>query len=436
VVDIGVPSRWINSPQVENSGKDSPTTTPKNELSRHFGTAEQRGEMSLSFASNPTTTSNHGSRSTTSNHGSGSNHGSRSGSSDGKHSNEDAADVAVETDHLRNKSFPRNDSFPRADYLRNTSFPVRPGADQTWTMPPLPTVPATGNFPREMADCLRELLSAQNGAVGEVPPMPPSMPDTFAFKDFMPPFELPPSEASAPRDSKDKPRVQYVPVPMISTPYGFCPLPPMNVMPGNAPSGYAFQPTEEALREAVAACPEGFTLMPAAEVYKEYPDLQQQQKKFNANSYAYDKPHTPIDVPLDYSPTTSPMLESFIPGGRGTTVSATNGSGNTQMMLEKLLPDGRQRKPRLREDTNRKVFVGGLNPSTTAEGLRTYFEQFGTVSEASVVIDKVTRTSRGFGFVMFESEIPAGLLEMQHIIESRRCGVRDYGDARENESSA
>jgi RNA recognition motif-containing protein len=132
------------------------------------------------------------------------------------------------------------------------------------------------------------------------------------------------------------------------------------------------------------------------------------------------------------------MLESFIPGGRGTTVSASNGSakfGGDQMMLEKLLPDGRQRKPRLREDTNRKVFVGGLNPSTTAEGLRSYFEQFGTVSEASVVIDKVTRTSRGFGFVMFESEIPAGLLEMQHIIESRRCGVRDYGDARENESS-
>jgi RNA recognition motif-containing protein len=132
------------------------------------------------------------------------------------------------------------------------------------------------------------------------------------------------------------------------------------------------------------------------------------------------------------------MLESFIPGGRGTTVSATNGSAKfgDQMMLEKLLPDGRQRKPRLREDTNRKVFVGGLNPSTTAEGLRTYFEQFGTVSEASVVIDKVTRTSRGFGFVMFENEIPEGLLEMQHIIESRRCGVRDYGDARENESSA
>merc|ERR1719487_2172088 len=101
----------------------------------------------------------------------------------------------------------------------------------------------------------------------------------------MPPDELP----AVPIGSQGQPRVQYVPVPMISTPYGFCPLPPMNAMPGR--SAYAFQPTEEALREAVAACPEGFTLMPAAEVYKEYPDLQ--QKKFNSNnfeSFAFDQP--------------------------------------------------------------------------------------------------------------------------------------------------
>jgi hypothetical protein len=202
-------------------------------------------------------------------------------------------------------------------------------------------------------------------------------------------------------------------------------------MPKQARSGYALQPTEEAMERAFAACPEGFKLMPAAEVYKEYPNLQQKQFKFEP--YAFDQPDVSKDVAADFGTPASPMLESFIPGGRGTTVSASNGGGKfgDQMMLEKLLPDGRQRKPRLREDTNRKVFVGGLNPSTTAEGLRSYFEQFGVVSEASVVIDKVTRTSRGFGFVMFENEIPEGLLEMQHIIESRRCGVRDYGDARD-----
>ena len=48
-----------------------------------------------------------------------------------------------------------------------------------------------------------------------------------------------------------------MPVPYYSTPYGFCPV------PMNARSGYASQ-TQEALKKAVAACPEGFTLMPAA----------------------------------------------------------------------------------------------------------------------------------------------------------------------------
>jgi hypothetical protein len=406
MVDIGVPSRWITAPPAQ----DSPLTTPKNERSNLFGAADPRGETNMSFASIPTTTSNHGSRSTTSNHGSGSNHGSRSGSSDGKHSNEDAADVSVE---------------PAQDH-RGESFPTRSVGDPNWALPPLPS----NDFPRDMADCLRELLSAQKGS-SEGPPMP-KMPDPFGFNDFTFPIPTDPPMV----ESKDKTRVQYVPVPCISTPYGLCPLPPMNgmKMPSQKHPGYALQPTEEALEKAVAACPEGFTLMPAAEVYKEYPNLQQHQ--FSFDPYSFEPPEAHKDEHM--SNTASPMLESFIPGGRGTTVSVNSGTGGKfgdQMMLEKLLPDGRQRKPRLREDTNRKVFVGGLNPSTTAEGLRTYFEQFGTVSEASVVIDKVTRTSRGFGFVMFENEIPAGLLEMQHIIESRRCGVRDYGDARENETS-
>merc|ERR1719331_1447608 len=110
---------------------------------------------------------------------------------------------------------------------------------------------------------------------------------------------------------------------MISTPYGFCPLPPMNAMPPvKSRSGYAFQPTDDAVREAFAACPEGFTLMPAAEVYKEYPDLQ--QKKYNFDSYNFEPPDVSKEVaPPEFVPA-NPMLESFIPGGRGTSVSATD----------------------------------------------------------------------------------------------------------------
>jgi hypothetical protein len=38
-----------------------------------------------------------------------------------------------------------------------------------------------------------------------------------------------------------------------------------------------------------------------------------------------------------------------------------------------------------------------------------------------------SKASRGFGFVEFEGKIPEGLLDQQHIIDQRRCGVREYG---------
>jgi hypothetical protein len=51
-----------------------------------------------------------------------------------------------------------------------------------------------------------------------------------------------------------------------------------------------------------------------------------------------------------------------------------------------------------------KLFVGGLAWATTGETLREAFEAFGTVTEATVVSDRETGRSRGFGFVAFENE--------------------------------
>ncbi|MBI4616178.1 MAG: RNA-binding protein [Planctomycetes bacterium] len=50
----------------------------------------------------------------------------------------------------------------------------------------------------------------------------------------------------------------------------------------------------------------------------------------------------------------------------------------------------------------KKLFVGGLSYSTTADGLKEAFEKYGAVSEATVVTDRETGRSRGFGFVSFE----------------------------------
>jgi RNA recognition motif-containing protein len=46
-----------------------------------------------------------------------------------------------------------------------------------------------------------------------------------------------------------------------------------------------------------------------------------------------------------------------------------------------------------------KLFIGSLSFSTTSERLREAFARIGTVESASVVTDRDTGRSRGFGFV-------------------------------------
>jgi RNA recognition motif-containing protein len=54
-----------------------------------------------------------------------------------------------------------------------------------------------------------------------------------------------------------------------------------------------------------------------------------------------------------------------------------------------------------------KLFVGGLPYSVTSEELRAYFAQCGTVESATVITDRYTGDSRGFGFVEMATEAEA-----------------------------
>jgi len=45
------------------------------------------------------------------------------------------------------------------------------------------------------------------------------------------------------------------------------------------------------------------------------------------------------------------------------------------------------------------IYVGNLSYQLTSEELREAFEQFGEVSSATVIMDKATGRSKGFGFV-------------------------------------
>ncbi len=49
--------------------------------------------------------------------------------------------------------------------------------------------------------------------------------------------------------------------------------------------------------------------------------------------------------------------------------------------------------------SNSKLYVGNLSFKTTDDELRSYFGQFGTVTDTYVAMDKMTGRPRGFAFV-------------------------------------
>ena len=53
------------------------------------------------------------------------------------------------------------------------------------------------------------------------------------------------------------------------------------------------------------------------------------------------------------------------------------------------------------------LYVGGLSFDTTDDGLKTFFEQAGTVESASVITDRDSGRSRGFGFVEMATDAEA-----------------------------
>lgn len=51
-----------------------------------------------------------------------------------------------------------------------------------------------------------------------------------------------------------------------------------------------------------------------------------------------------------------------------------------------------------------KLYVGGLSFETTEETLKELFSQAGTVNSATIILDRNSGKSRGFGFVEMSNE--------------------------------
>ncbi|RJQ28573.1 RNA-binding protein [Candidatus Parcubacteria bacterium] len=76
----------------------------------------------------------------------------------------------------------------------------------------------------------------------------------------------------------------------------------------------------------------------------------------------------------------------------------------------------------------KKLYVGGLSYSTTQQSLQDAFAQAGTVTSATVITDKMTGRSRGFGFVeMTNDEEAEKAIEMWNgkELDGRRLTVNE-----------
>ncbi|MEA3413994.1 MAG: RNA-binding protein [Nanoarchaeota archaeon] len=51
-----------------------------------------------------------------------------------------------------------------------------------------------------------------------------------------------------------------------------------------------------------------------------------------------------------------------------------------------------------------KLYVGNLPFSVTEEAFKKAFSEFGEISEATIIVDKFSKRSKGFGFVTFSDD--------------------------------
>ena len=51
-----------------------------------------------------------------------------------------------------------------------------------------------------------------------------------------------------------------------------------------------------------------------------------------------------------------------------------------------------------------RLYIGSLSYDTTEDSLKDLFSKAGTVNSASIIIDKISGRSKGFGFVEMSSE--------------------------------
>ncbi|KAJ3508190.1 hypothetical protein NLJ89_g5888 [Agrocybe chaxingu] len=92
--------------------------------------------------------------------------------------------------------------------------------------------------------------------------------------------------------------------------------------------------------------------------------------------------------------------------------------------LDGKIIDPKRAIPRQEHQRATKLFIGGLAGSVTSESMREFFSQFGKVIDSTVMLDRETGRSKGFGFVSFEDTNVQPFLGFGHLEIDDRCQAR------------
>mmetsp|Transcript_13458 Transcript_13458/g.20242 ORF Transcript_13458/g.20242 Transcript_13458/m.20242 type:complete len:452 (+) Transcript_13458:58-1413(+) len=106
-----------------------------------------------------------------------------------------------------------------------------------------------------------------------------------------------------------------------------------------------------------------------------------------------------------------------------------NQEESSQSMAENQISEQPQGEPvqyeNEEENTDGKLFVGGLSWQTTDDGLKYYFEKFGELVDVALMTDKRTGQPRGFGFISFKDPAAVDVvLGQTHNIDGRVVDVK------------
>ncbi|CAN1242561.1 Heterogeneous nuclear ribonucleoprotein 27C, partial [Linum perenne] len=72
-----------------------------------------------------------------------------------------------------------------------------------------------------------------------------------------------------------------------------------------------------------------------------------------------------------------------------------------QVEIKRTIPKG---SAHTKDFKTKKIFVGGIPSSVTEDDLQEFFSKYGRVVEHQIIRDHETNRSRGFGFIIFDSE--------------------------------